>query len=498
MTHASRVPDRTYEQRVDVIVVGGGPGGLTAATQAARRGASVVLVADGPLGGDCTHTGCVPSKALLSAAAAGHSFDQAMAAVRDSVARIAATEDQTALERVGVRVVRGRGELRAVDRLHVDGVELCADHIIIATGGTAALPPIPRIDTVDALTNETVFTLDRRPERLAVLGGGAIGCELAQAFARLGVRVNMIEAAERILSLEEPEASTTILATLTADGVDVAVGTRVVRVSGDGTTRRLHLDDGTDLALDHLLVATGRRPVTTGLGLERLGVELDPAGRIVVDDRCATNVPGIWAIGDVTALGGFTHVAAHMGFVAAANTSPGRRWRTSGKVDRRVVPRVTFTDPEVASVGITEGDAARIGGRVAMVRFDHVDRAITSRRETGFVKLITGPRPLLGSLGGGQVLGATVVGPRAGEMIAEVALAMRTRMFTGRLAQTIHAYPTWSTAIQQAATGFFFASDGVEVRPARPETSGTRPNPGAGRHLDEPGLGDTLDRALEG
>ncbi len=450
-----------------MVVVGGGAGGLSAATQAARRGASVVLVGDGPLGGDCTHTGCVPSKTLLAAAAEGRRFDDAMTAVHAAVERIAASEDEAALERVGVRVMRGRGELTGPGRVRVDGAELLAGHMIVATGATAALPPVPGLDAIGALTNETVFALDRRPDRLAVVGGGAIGCELAQAFARLGTHVTVIEAAERLLPLEDPDASTVIEAALTADGVDVRVGVRIERAAAEGTNRCLHLADGTVISADHVLVAAGRRPVTTGLGLDRVGVSVDATGRIVVDDTCATNVAGVWAIGDVTPFGGFTHVAGHMGFVAATNATRTNRFRPAAKVDRRVVPRVTFTDPEVASVGVTEADAAALGGRVAVVRFDHVDRAITSGREAGYVKLIAGPRPLLRSVGGGQVLGATIVGPRAGEMIGEIALAMRTKMFTGRLAQTIHAYPTWSMAIQQAATGFFFESDGVEVRPAR-------------------------------
>jgi len=458
-----------HEVGVDVVVVGGGAGGLTAATQAARRGASVVLVADGPLGGDCTHTGCVPSKTLLAAAAADRTFDDAMTAVHAAVERVASTEDEAALEHVGVRVMRGRGEMTAPGRLRVDGAEIVARHVIVATGATAALPPVPGIDAIGALTNETVFSLDRRPDRLVVVGGGAIGCELAQAFARLGTRVTVVEAAERLLPLEDPGASAVIEAALAGDGVDVRVGVRLEQATVDGSHRRLHLADGLDLEADQVLVAAGRRPVTSGLGVERVGVELDAAGRIVVDDTCATNIAGVWAIGDVTPFGGFTHVAGNMGFVAATNATRTNRLRPAAKIDRRVVPRVTFTGPEGASVGVTEAGAAAVGGRVAEVRFDHVDRAVTSGQEAGFVKLIAGPRPLLRSLGGGQLLGATIVGPRAGEMIAEVALAMRTKMFTGRLAQTIHAYPTWSMAVQQAASGYFFDTVGVEVRPARPE-----------------------------
>jgi pyruvate/2-oxoglutarate dehydrogenase complex dihydrolipoamide dehydrogenase (E3) component len=449
-----------------VVVIGGGAGGLTAATHAARRGASVVLVADGPLGGDCTYTGCVPSKTLLAAAAAGRTFDEAMAAVRSAIDRIAATEDEAALDRAGVRVLRGRGELTGPGRVQVGGTQLTSRHMILATGATAALPPVPGLESIGALTNETVFSLDRRPGRLAVIGGGAIGCELAQAFARLGAQVTVLEAAERVLPLEDPAASAVIHAALTEDGVDVRVGARIEQAGLEGSTRHLRLADGTDIAADHVLVAAGRRPVTEGLGLEEVGVKLDGGGRIVVDDTCATSTAGVWAIGDVTPLGGFTHVAGHMGFVAATNATRKGRLRPAAKVDRRVVPRVTFTDPEVASVGVTEAEAAAAGGQVSEVRLTHVDRAITSGKEAGFVKLLAGPRPVLRSAGGGQVLGATIVGPRAGEMIAEVALAMKTRAFTGRLAQTVHAYPTWSMAVQQAASGFFFTSEGVEVRPA--------------------------------
>jgi pyruvate/2-oxoglutarate dehydrogenase complex dihydrolipoamide dehydrogenase (E3) component len=461
---------------VDVIVVGGGAGGLTAATRAARRGASVALVADGPLGGDCTHTGCVPSKTLLAAAANGRTFDDAMSAVHAAVARIAAAEDETVLARAGVRVVRGRGELTAPGRVRVDGVGFTARHVILATGATAALPPVPGLDAIGPLTNETEFSLGRRPGRLVVVGGGAIGCELAQAFARFGTHVTVVEAAERLLPPEDPDASALIEAALAADGVDVRVGARLEQATTDGTNRCLRLADGTELTADQVLVATGRRPVTAGLGLDEVGVQLDAGGRIVVDDTCATNVAGVWAIGDVTTIGGFTHVAGHMGFVAATNATRSNRLRPASKVDRRVVPRVTFTDPEVASIGLSESDAAAVAGaRASVVGFDHLDRAVISGREAGFVKLVAGPRPVLRSLGGGQLLGATIVGPRAGEMIAEVALAMRTRAFTGRLAQTIHAYPTWSVAVQHAATGFFFESDGVEARPARRCTStGTR------------------------
>lgn len=467
MTSAGRsLPDDS-----DVIVVGGGAGGLTAAAQAARFGARTVLVADGPLGGDCTHTGCIPSKTLIAAAAEGRDFAAAMDDVRATVSRVAATEDEATLTRAGVTVVRGRAALRGPGRVEVDGRELRARHVLIATGATASVPPVPGLRDIGVLTNATVFDLTSLPARLTVVGGGPIGCELAQAFARLGSRVTVIDLADRLLPNEEPEASAVVARALVADGIELRLGHGLSAAEHRGRDRVVRLDDGTEVVADEVLVTTGRRPVTEGLGLAEVGVRLGPGGHIEVDDRCATNIPGVWAVGDVTPLGGFTHVAGHMGFVAARNATRSSRLRPAAKVDRRVVPRVTFTDPEVASVGLTEAEAVDRGGRVAEVPLERVDRALTTGRTEGFVKLIAGPRPVLRSLGGGELLGATIVGPTAGELVGEVALAMRTRMFTGRLAQTIHAYPTWSMAIQQAATQFFFATDGVEARPA--QRSGT-------------------------
>jgi len=453
----------------DVVVIGGGAGGLMAATHAARRGARVTLVADGPLGGDCTHTGCVPSKTLIAAAAAGRSFADAMAEIRSVVDRIAASEDEATLARAGVEVVRGRGELTAPGRVLVDGRELRTRHVILSTGATAAIPPVPGLESIGALTNETVFGLDQLPRRLAVIGGGAIGCELAQAYARLGSAVTIVDLADRVLPLEDPDVSAVVAQSLTDDGIELRLGAKLAGAEHGGSGRGLRLADGREIRADEIVVAAGRRPVSAGLGLEEVGVALDRGGRIIVDDTCATSVGGVWAVGDVTQLGGFTHVAAHMGLVAAANATKTSRLRPAQKVDRRVVPRVTFTDPEVAQVGLTEAEAAAAdrGAKVAVLPLDRVDRALTSGRTAGFVKLIAGPRRGLGWVGGGQVLGATIVAPAAGELISEVALAMRARVFTGRLAQTTHPYPSWSMAIQQAASQFFFATDGLEARPAR-------------------------------
>lgn len=452
----------------DLLVIGGGAAGITAAREGARRGARTVLVQDGPVGGDCTFTGCVPSKTLLAAAARGETFGDAMAAVRMAVARIAATEDDLALKRDGVTVVHGRAVLRSRREVDVGGGRLRCRRMIVATGAGPAVPPIEGLREVGPLTNESVFSLDALPRRLAVVGGGAIGCEMAQAFARLGSTVTVIEAEDRLLPREEPEASHVIAAALATDGVAVCIDTTLERAEVLDTAggARLHLDSGSVMEADRVLVAVGRHPATGGLGLAEIGAALDERGHVRTDATLATTVKGIWAIGDVTGRMPFTHAAARMGFVAAHNALAGRRHRRQ-RFDPTPIPWVTFTAPEVGRVGMTEGDASERGGRVAYLPLDAVDRAITTGETRGFVKLVAGPRRLLRNAGGGRLLGATVVAPTGGELIHEAALAMRTRMFTGRLAQTTHAYPTWSTAIQQAAAQFFFERDGRTARPAR-------------------------------
>ncbi len=452
--------------KLDVVVIGGGAAGITAAREASRQGARTVLVQDGPVGGDCTFTGCVPSKTLLAAAARGESFDDAMARVRSAVAQIAATEDDIALKRDGVTVIHGRARLTSPREIDVDGTPVRCDRIVVATGAGPAVPSIEGLHQIDPLTNETVFSLTALPRRLAVLGGGATGCELAQAFARLGATVAVVEAEDRLLPSEEPEASQTIAEALAADGVQIGTGDTLDRVESLGGAARLHVGSGAVIDADRVLVALGRRPTTDGLGLDEVGVALDEQGHVRTDATLATTVKGIWAAGDVTGRMPFTHAAAQMARVAVRNALSRRGLRRQ-RFDPAPIPWVTYTSPEVGRVGLTEAEAAEHGGRIAYLPLDAVDRAIATSDTRGFVKLVAGPRRLLRNVGGGQVLGATVVAPTGGELIHEPALAMRTRMFTGRLAQATHAYPTWSTAIQQAAAQFFMEIDGRTARPAR-------------------------------
>ena len=454
----------------DLVVVGGGAAGLGAAREAVRRGARPLLIQDGEIGGDCTFTGCVPSKALLAAAAAGATFAEARERVGRAVARVAANEHDDVLRREGIEVRHGVAAFRSPTELDLDGTRLEAPRVVLATGAAPVVPGLPGLIEADPLTNETVFDLDRLPPTLAVLGAGSVGVELGQAFARLGSRVTIVEPLDRVLAGEEPETSAVISAALAHDGVQVRVGRRVERVervarSDAGTA--LHLDDGSTITADRVLVAAGRRAPTARLGLDAAGIELDDRGFVGTDATMATSSPTVWAAGDVTGRLQLTHAANRMGMVAARNALASRASRLRpARFDDRAVPWATFTDPEVGRVGLTEAQSAARGGRVAYLPMTDVDRAIVTGDTRGFVKLIAGPRRLGGRIAGGQLLGATAVAPCGGELVHEVALAMRGRLLTGRLAQTVHAYPTWSMAIQQAAAQFFFTIDGRSARPA--------------------------------
>jgi pyruvate/2-oxoglutarate dehydrogenase complex dihydrolipoamide dehydrogenase (E3) component len=456
--------------RYDLVVIGGGAGGLVAAREARRRGASTVIVQDGPVGGDCTFTGCVPSKALLAAAASGAGFDEAMARVHRAVERIAATEDDVALGAEGIDVVDGFARFTSPATVEVDGLTIRSKRFVVATGARPSAPPIPGLRESSPLTSENLFDVQSRPESMIVLGGGPIGCEMAQAFARLGTRITLVEAVDRILPREEPDTSAVIADALTCDGVDVRVGAKVDRVErlSDGQVC-VHMDDGTSIDAVELLVAVGRSPAGRGFGLEEIGVEVDQGGAVVVDETMATSVDGIWAVGDVTGGLQFTHVAGRMGWVAASNAlsqlAKVRRFR----FDPTNVPWATFTTPEVGRVGLTETEAAAAHpkARVAYLPLEHVDRAVATGAEQGFVKLIAAPKRGVGHLGGGRLVGATIVAPTGGDLVHEAALAMQTNMFVGRLAQTTHAYPTWAMAIQQAALQFFGPSAGFTARPVR-------------------------------
>lgn len=446
----------------DVAVVGGGAGGLSAARAATLEGATTALISDAPLGGDCTWTGCVPSKSLLEAAHAGLSFGAAMARVHATIEEIASRESPAVLRSEGTDVIEAWARLTDPHTLELDdGSRVRADKIILATGATPALPPVPGLDQCSPLTSDDVWSLGEAPERLAILGGGPIGCELAEAMAAFGVRVTIHEMADRLLPREEPEASDVVLRSLQARGVQVSLGAPVS--SARAVARGYELTTGGTVTVhDRVLVAAGRRPRSQGFGAEEIGIELTERGHLQVDDRLRTAHDHIWAVGDVNGLLPFTHAADEQGRLAAWQATGRRAW----KFDAERTPWVTFTSPEVARIGLSEAEAPR-GARVAWLPLNEVDRAVAAEATEGFVKLIAAPRRLLRNAGGGRLVGATIVAPRAGEMIHEVALALRTNAFVGRLAQLTHAYPTWSMAVPRAAGQFFQPMGGREARPAR-------------------------------
>jgi pyruvate/2-oxoglutarate dehydrogenase complex dihydrolipoamide dehydrogenase (E3) component len=331
--------------------------------------------------------------------------------------------------------------------VEVDGVELSSRKIIVATGAAPAVPDIPGLEEAGYLTSDTLWNLEEQPETLAILGGGPIGSELAQAFARLGTRVVQIESGDRLLAKEDPEVSAHVLERFRKEGIDVRLGARAVSIHGGDDGRRVRVETAAgsqDIAFDQLLVATGRRARVAGFGLEELGIELTERGTIAVDSFLRTSHPDIFAVGDVAGPYQFTHAAAHQAWHATVNALFGtfRKFR----VDYSALPWSTFTDPEVARVGLNEQEARERGIAVDVTTYDlsDLDRAIAEGENHGFVKVLTVP-------GRDRVLGATIVGSHAGELIAEYVTAIRHGLGMNRMLSTIHAYPTWTEASKFAA-----------------------------------------------
>ncbi|MCP3988125.1 MAG: NAD(P)/FAD-dependent oxidoreductase [Actinomycetia bacterium] len=452
--------------QVDIAVIGGGAAGLAAVREARRRGASALIVNRGPLGGDCTFTGCIPSKSVIEAARVGASFAEAFQRARQVVEQIAATETPDVLRAEGIVVLDEEGVLVGPGQIRAGTSSVKARGVVLALGGRPVLPPISGLAESGVLTTDTIWELHEAPSSLTIIGGGAIGCELGQALATLGVSVTLVELAPRLLPGEEVQASAIIEQELRSSGVNVYTGVSVEQVEVSPEGQRLQLSDGSSLVTERVLVAAGRKPSSDRGALSETGVELDRRGYIKVGDDLATNLRHTYAAGDITGKLQLTHAADAMGRIAATNIL-----RRVGRARFRAeqIPRVTFTSPEVASIGLSEGEAARMlrGARVAELPLAEHDRAVAADMTNGYLKLISGPKGVLGHLGGGRLVGATIVAERAGEMMAELALALRLRVFIGRLAMTTHPYPTWSYAIPKVAAQFFTTIESREARPAK-------------------------------
>jgi pyruvate/2-oxoglutarate dehydrogenase complex dihydrolipoamide dehydrogenase (E3) component/uncharacterized membrane protein YdjX (TVP38/TMEM64 family) len=455
----------------NIVVIGGGSAGLVAAYIAAALKAKVTLVESDRLGGDCLHTGCVPSKALIRSARfvsqvqraqefgmrmASTEFDFAdvMQRVQRVIATIAPHDSVERYTALGVDVVLGKARIASpweVEVTREDGSKsmLTTRSIVIAAGARPFVPPIAGIDLVDALTSDTLWSLRARPERLAVLGGGPIGCEMAQAFARLGSRVTLVEMAPRLLMREDAEVSALIAERFRAEGIDVLLGHEVRRIEVDGedgavakTLIAQHNGREVRVGFDALLVAVGRVANLKGYGLEELGV---PTGKTIeVNAFLQTRFPNIYAAGDVAGPYQFTHTASHQAWYAAVNAlfDPFKKFRA----DYRVIPQAAFVEPEVARVGLNEREAEEQGIAVEVTRYgiDDLDRAIADSAAHGFVKVLTVP-------GKDTILGATIVGDHAAELLAEFVLAMKHKLGLNKILGTIHTYPTLSEANKYAA-----------------------------------------------
>ncbi len=448
----------------DICVIGAGAGGLSVAAGAVQLGARVVLIEKGAMGGDCLNTGCVPSKALLAAAHAAQTMRDAgrfgigggspevdWRAVHDHVHRviaaIAPNDSEERFEGLGVRVIRA--EARFVDRRTVEaGTErVRARFFVVATGSSPFVPPIEGLDKVPFFTNENIFDHREPIDHLLVIGGGPIGMELAQAHRRLGARVTVLEA-ERLLTRDDPECVAIVVERLRAEGIVFYEGGRDLRLARteDGAIAvHCRAEDGEICVTgSHLLIATGRRANVAGLGLDAAGVAYTPRG-ITVDARLRSSNRRVFAVGDVTGSYPFTHMAAYQAGIVIRNML----FRLPAKVDDRAVPWVTYTDPELAHVGLSEAEARRTGRDVQVLRWSMAenDRAQAERRSEGLIKVVVDRR--------GTVLGATLVGAQAGELLQPWVLAVGQKMKIGALASMIAPYPTRSEASKRVAGSYY-------------------------------------------
>ena len=443
----------------NLIVIGAGSGGLVSAYIAAAVKAKVILIEQHKMGGDCLNTGCVPSKSLIASAKFVHNltrskkygiesasaqfdFATVMERVRSVVDHIAPHDSIERYTSLGVEVITGQAELLSRTQVRVNDQVLNAKNIIIAAGARPFVPPIEGLKEINYLTSDNVWELKSLPKRLVVLGGGPIGCELAQCFARFGSEVSIVEMLPRIMIREDDEISENIAETMSKEGVNVLTSHKALKVLQDAERKVLVCEnDGTtvDIEFDEILVAVGRAPRLDGFGLENLDIPTTKRRTIETNDYLQAGYSNVYAVGDIVGPYQFTHAASHQAWYATVNAlfSPFKKF----KVDYSVMPWATYTDPEVARVGLNERDAKEQGIAYEVTTYDlaELDRAIADGHDRGMIKVLTPP-------GKDKILGVTIVGAHAGDLIAEFVLAMRHGLGLNKILGTIHSYPTWMEA----------------------------------------------------
>jgi pyruvate/2-oxoglutarate dehydrogenase complex dihydrolipoamide dehydrogenase (E3) component/uncharacterized membrane protein YdjX (TVP38/TMEM64 family) len=460
------LPRSSRPSRFDrnLVVIGAGAAGLMTSYIAASTRAKVTLIEGHKMGGDCLNFGCVPSKALIrsatflrqarhatelgvACATVDYNFGDVMARVHRIINTVAPHDSVERYTKLGVEVIRGNARVTSPWTVEVNGQTMTTCAIVIATGASPTIPPIPGLEQVRYYTSDTIWSLTERPERLVVLGGGPVGCELAQAFARLDCQVTQV-VRTGLMGREDADAVALVEAALRADGVRVLTQTNTVRCERESGKQRLivRYEDGTEEALsfDAMLCAVGRTARTEGFGLEELGIRISSKRTIETDARLQTLYPNIYACGDVVGPYQFTHVAGHQGWYASVNALFGAVKRF--KVDYSVIPWTTFTSPEVARVGLSENEAKKRGISCEVTRYglEDLDRAIADEAAHGFVKVLTVP-------GKDRILGVTIVGEHASDLLAEFVLAMKHGLGLNKILGTIHTYPTWSEANKYTA-----------------------------------------------
>ncbi len=443
----------------NIIVIGAGSGGLVSAYIASAVKAKVALIERHRMGGDCLNTGCVPSKALirtasivsminrhrefgLKSATTEFEFSEIMERVQRVIKKIEPHDSVARYSSLGVDCITGDAKIRSAHDVEVNGRVLTTKNIILAAGASPFIPNIPGLNKLDYLHTDNIWDIREQPRRLLVLGGGPIGSELAQTFSRLGTQVTQVEMASQILIREDDEVIKILSDRFRSEGVDLRVNAKAVEVLSRGGEHSLVVEENgarSEIEFDKILVAVGRKPNVSGFGLEELGVKLTDRGAVEIDRTGRTNIPNIYACGDIASPYQFTHMAAHYAWYAAVNSlfAPFKRF----KIDLSIIPWCTYTDPEIARVGVNEKDAkiAGIDYEVTTYPVDDLDRAITDEEDLGLVKVLTVP-------GKDTILGVTICSHHAGELLPEFILAMKNGLGLNSILNTIHIYPTMAEA----------------------------------------------------